>query len=37
VRAYGSGRDTTRATVLRGGRTLFVLVHIPRRARGQKG
>jgi hypothetical protein len=37
VRAYGSGRDTTRATVLRGGRTLPVLVHIPRRAQGQKG
>jgi S1-C subfamily serine protease len=37
VKAYGSGRDTTRATVLRGGRTLFVLVHIPRPASGQKG
>lgn len=37
VQAYGSGQGTARATVRRGGRTLPVVVHIPRSAPGPKG
>jgi hypothetical protein len=37
VQAYGSGRDTARATVRRGDRTVPVVVHIPRSASRPKG
>jgi len=36
VKAYASGQDAARAIVLRGGRPLAVVLHIPRRVRDPK-